>query len=149
MSTHDERIAEFHRLHSSGCFVMPNPWDVGSARALQQLGFPALATTSAGFAWTLGRTDTQATRDEVLEHLRRVVEAVDVPVNADFEGGYAVDPDGVAANVAMAVRVGVVSCWRRACCRRALTSRLSWSASNGWMSPTHTFPTGGRVVLSR
>ena len=106
MSAHDERIAEFHRLHSSGCFVMTNPWDVGSARALQQLGFPALATTSAGFAWTLGRTDTQATRDEVLEHLRRVVDGVEVPVNADFEGGYAVDPEGVAANVAQAVRTG-------------------------------------------
>lgn len=107
MSVHDERIAEFQRLHSSGCFVMPNPWDVGSARALEQLGFEALATTSAGFAWTLGRTDTQATRDEVLEHLRSVVDAVGVPVNADFEGGYAVEPEGVAANVELAVQTGV------------------------------------------
>ena len=107
MSVHDERIAEFHRLHSAGCFVMPNPWDVGSARALEQLGFKALATTSAGFAWTLGRTDTQATRDEVLEHLRSVVDAVGVPVNADFEGGYAVEPEGVAANVGLAVQTGV------------------------------------------
>jgi 2-methylisocitrate lyase-like PEP mutase family enzyme len=107
MSVHDERIAEFQRLHSAGCFVMPNPWDVGSARALEQLGFKALATTSAGFAWTLGRTDTQATRDEVLEHLRSVVDAVGVPVNADFEGGYAVEPEGVAANVELAVQTGV------------------------------------------
>ncbi|HET7735000.1 MAG TPA: isocitrate lyase/phosphoenolpyruvate mutase family protein [Nocardioidaceae bacterium] len=107
MSVHDERIAEFHRLHSAGCFVMPNPWDVGSARALEQLGFKALATTSAGFAWTLGRTDTQATRDEVLEHLRSVVDAVGVPVNADFEGGYAVEPEGVAANVTLAVQTGI------------------------------------------
>jgi len=107
MRVHDDRIAEFHRLHSSGCFVMPNPWDVGSARALEQLGFPALATTSAGFAWTLGRADTGATRDEVLEHLRRVADAVQVPVNADFEGGYAVDPDGVAANVTLAVATGI------------------------------------------
>ena len=107
MSVHDERIAEFQRLHSSGCFVMPNPWDVGSARALEQMGFKALATTSAGFAWTLGRTDTQATRDEVLEHLRSVVDAVEVPVNADFEGGYAVEPEGVAANVKLAVETGV------------------------------------------
>ena len=107
MSVHDDRIAEFRRLHSSGCFVMPNPWDVGSARALEQLGFKALATTSAGFAWTLGRTDTQATRDEVLEHLRSVVDAVGLPVNADFEGGYAVEPEGVAANVELAVQTGV------------------------------------------
>ena len=107
MNAAADRIAEFHRLHADGCFVMPNPWDVGSARALQQLGFPAVATTSAGFAWTLGRTDTQATRDEVLEHLRLVVDAVAVPVNADLEGGYAVDPGGVAVNVALAVRTGI------------------------------------------
>jgi 2-methylisocitrate lyase-like PEP mutase family enzyme len=107
MGVHEDRIAEFHRLHASGCFVMPNPWDVGSARALEQLGFEALATTSAGFAWTLGRTDTRATRDEVLDHLRLVAEAVSVPVNADFEGGYAVDPAGVAANVKLAAQTGV------------------------------------------
>jgi 2-methylisocitrate lyase-like PEP mutase family enzyme len=103
----DERIAEFHRLHASGCFVMPNPWDEGSARALEQLGFKALATTSAGMAWTLGRTDTQATLDQALEHLRRVAGAVSVPVNADFEGGYAVDPADVAENVKRAADTGV------------------------------------------
>jgi 2-methylisocitrate lyase-like PEP mutase family enzyme len=107
MSVRDDRTAEFHRLHSSGCFVMANPWDVGSARALEQMGFKALATTSAGFAWTLGRTDTQATRDEVLEHLRLVADAVSVPVNADFEGGYAVDPAEVAANVKLAAETGI------------------------------------------
>lgn len=107
MGVHEDRIAEFHRLHASGCFVMVNPWDVGSARALEQLGFEALATTSAGFAWTLGRADTRATRDEVLEHLRLVADAVRVPVNADFEGGYAVDPAGVAANVKLAAGTGV------------------------------------------
>lgn len=107
MNVHDDRIAEFHRLHSSGCFVMPNPWDAGSARALEQMGFKAVATTSAGFAWTLGHADTQATRDQVLEHLRLVVDAVSVPVNADFEGGYAVDPAHVAANVALAVETGI------------------------------------------
>ena len=107
MSTPDDRVARFHELHSQGCFVMPNPWDVGSARALQDLGFPALATTSAGFAWSLGRTDSQATLEQVLAHLRAVVEAVDVPVNADFEGGYAVEPDDVAANVGLAVATGV------------------------------------------
>ena len=107
MDLHENRIAEFHRLHSAGCFVMPNPWDVGSARALEQLGFKALATTSAGLAWTLGRRDTQASRDQVLDHLRLIAGAVGVPVNADFEGGYAVDPAGVAANVTMAVDTGI------------------------------------------
>jgi 2-methylisocitrate lyase-like PEP mutase family enzyme len=103
----DDRIAEFHRLHSSGCFVMPNPWDEGSARALELLGFKALATTSAGLAWTLGRTDTEVTRDEALDHLRTVAGAVTVPVNADFEGGYAVAPADVAANVKLATETGI------------------------------------------
>lgn len=107
MGPEDDRTDEFHRLHERGCFVMPNPWDVGSARALEGLGFPALATTSAGFAWTLGRTDTEATLDEVLVHLRSVVDAVTVPVNADFEDGYADDPDGVATNVRRAVETGI------------------------------------------
>jgi len=107
MNETDDRIAAFRSLHSSGCFVMPNPWDAGSARALEQLGFPALATTSAGFAWTLGRADTEATLDQMLEHLRSVVDAVTVPVNADFEGGYAVDPQDVATNVALAVGTGI------------------------------------------
>lgn len=107
MSEHDDRIAEFHRLHSSGCFVMPNPWDAGSARALEQLGFKALATTSAGFAWTTGRADTQVDRDQTLDHLRHIVSAVSVPVNADFEGGYAVDPADVATNVTMATDTGI------------------------------------------
>lgn len=107
MTAHDARTAEFHRLHSSGCFVMPNPWDAGSARALEGMGFPALATTSAGYAWTLGRADNGATRDEVLGHLRAVVAAVSVPVNADFEGGYATDPAGVAGNVTLAAHTGI------------------------------------------
>ena len=96
MNIPSDPIAEFHRLHSSGCFVMPNPWDVGSARALEQMGFKALATTSAGMAWTLGRADNQVTLDQALEHLRLVAAAVTVPVNADFEGGFAVDPADVA-----------------------------------------------------
>lgn len=103
----NSQVAAFHRLHASGCFVMPNPWDVGSARALEQIGFSALATTSAGLAWTLGRADTGATLDEVLAHLRAVAGAVGVPVNADFEGGYAVEPDGVAENVRKAVATGI------------------------------------------
>ena len=107
MSAQNDRVAEFHRLHSSGCFVMPNPWDVGSARVLEQLGFKALATTSAGFAWTLGRPDNQVTLDQTLEHLRAVVDAVDVPVNADFQGGFAVDPQQVNENVKLAAATGV------------------------------------------
>jgi 2-methylisocitrate lyase-like PEP mutase family enzyme len=103
----DDRIAEFQHLHSSGCFVMPNPWDAGTARALQQLGFKALATTSAGLAWTLGRTDAQVTRDQALDHLRTVAGAVTVPVNADFEGGYAVAPADVATNVKLATQTGI------------------------------------------
>ena len=104
---HDDRTADFRRLHASGCFVMPNPWDAGSARALEQLGFKALATTSAGLAWTLGRRDTHVTLEEALAHLRLVAGAVAVPVNADFEGGYAVEPDGVAANVKRAAETGI------------------------------------------
>lgn len=110
MSTHADhasRVAEFRRLHQSGCFVMPNPWDVGSARALEGLGFPALATTSAGLAWTWGTPDTEVTLDRTLAHLTAVVGAVDVPVNADFQGGYAVDPDGVHASVTQATATGV------------------------------------------
>lgn len=107
MNVHAQRVEAFRRLHASGCFVMPNPWDVGSARALEQLGFKALATTSAGFAWTLGRADNGVVLEQVLEHLRSVAGAVQVPVNADFEGGYAVEPEKVAANVALAVQTGI------------------------------------------
>ncbi len=107
MDTQESRVTEFRRLHSAGCFVMVNPWDAGSARALERLGFPALATTSAGLAWTFGRGDTQVERDLVLGHLRDIVGAVSLPVNADFERGYAVDPAGVAANVKLAAATGI------------------------------------------
>jgi 2-methylisocitrate lyase-like PEP mutase family enzyme len=107
MNTRDGRVAEFHRLHSSGTFVMPNPWDVGSACALEGLGFPALATTSAGFAWTIGRADDHVTLEDAVEHLRVVAGAVTVPVNADFQGGYAVDPEQVGVNVARAAATGI------------------------------------------
>ncbi len=102
-----DRVAEFHRLHSEGCFVMPNPWDAGTARVLEQMGFPALATTSSGMAWTMGLADNQVPLDRVLAHLRSIVEAVNVPINADFEGGYAVDPAGVAENVTLAAATGI------------------------------------------
>ena len=107
MTVQDDRVAAFHRLHTSGCFVMMNPWDAGSARALEKLGFPALATTSAGLAWTLGRPDNHVTLDEALQHLHSVAQAVEVPVNADFEGGYAVDPAQVAENVSLASATGI------------------------------------------
>ncbi|HEU5162601.1 MAG TPA: isocitrate lyase/phosphoenolpyruvate mutase family protein, partial [Thermoanaerobaculia bacterium] len=107
MRTAAERRALFHRLHESGCFVIPNPWDIGSARLLAQLGFPALATTSSGFAWTLGVPDNGATLEETLGHLRALSEAVDVPVSADFTNGFARDPEGVAANVAAAAETGI------------------------------------------
>lgn len=97
----------FRALHESGCFVLPNPWDAGSAVRLARMGFKALASTSAGFAWTLGRDDGEVTRDELLAHLRVLNAATDLPVNADFEAGFADDPDGVAANVALAVDAGV------------------------------------------
>ncbi len=103
----DPRVLRFRELHASGCFVMPNPWDPGSARALAQLGFPALATTSAGFAWSQARPDTGVDLETVLAHLSAIAGAVDVPVNADFEGGFAVAPDGVAAHVTRACATGV------------------------------------------
>ena len=106
MTQHD-KVEAFHRLHAEGCFVMPNPWDVGSAVALERMGFQALATTSAGHAWTLARLDNGVWRDEALEHLRQVAGAVDLPVNADFEHGFARDPHGVAVNVKLAAATGI------------------------------------------
>jgi 2-methylisocitrate lyase-like PEP mutase family enzyme len=102
----DKRRA-FRRLHEAGCFVLPNPWDIGSARYLQSLGFKALASTSSGFAWSVGRRDGAVSRDDVLAHLRELVSATDLPVNADFENGYASDAAGVAESVRLAVDTGV------------------------------------------
>jgi 2-methylisocitrate lyase-like PEP mutase family enzyme len=106
VTTADKR-ATFHTMHVSGCFALPNPFDVGSAKALQHLGFKALASTSAGFAWTIGKSDNRVTLDEVCDHLTALCNAVDLPVNADFEGGFAHKPEKVAANVARAVKTGV------------------------------------------
>ncbi|MGE5170485.1 MAG: isocitrate lyase/PEP mutase family protein [Rudaea sp.] len=97
----------FRALHATGCFVIPNPWDLGSARYLQSLGFKALATTSSGFAWSRGRPDNGVTRDTVLAHLREMVAATDLPINADFESGFGIDAAGVADSVRMAVETGV------------------------------------------
>jgi 2-methylisocitrate lyase-like PEP mutase family enzyme len=102
-----DRCRVFRQLHQSGCFMIPNPWDVGSARLLAQLGFPALATTSSGFAWSLGRPDNRVSLEEALVHLRAIASNVKVPVNADFEGGFATEPAAVGANVAAATATGI------------------------------------------
>jgi methylisocitrate lyase len=107
MTEPSSRIRRFHELHASGCFVIPNPWDVGSARALAALGFHALATTSAGFAWSIGRPDQGVSVDDVVAHLTVMAAAVDLPINADFEGGFAIQPEDVAANVARAAVTGI------------------------------------------
>lgn len=102
------QVEAFRKLHEAGCFVMPNPWDFGSARWLRGQGFKALATTSAGYAFTQGRADQDVPRDMMLSHLAEIVKAVpDLPVNADFENGYADTPDGVAVNVKLCIATGV------------------------------------------
>lgn len=106
----DARTHRFRELHDSGTFVLPNPWDVGSARILAALGFPALATTSAGFAATLGRTDQTITRDELLTHVESIVGAVELPVSVDAENGFADDPEGVAATVTALAAAGASGC---------------------------------------
>ena len=98
---------DFRRLHADGCFVIPNPWDLGTARVLAGLGFRALATTSAGFAWSLGRADNHVTLEDALAHLTAIAAAVDVPVNADFEGGFAVEPATIVTNVTKATETGI------------------------------------------
>jgi 2-methylisocitrate lyase-like PEP mutase family enzyme len=105
-SAQDKRIT-FRQLHETGCFAIPNPWDIGSARYLQHLGFKALATTSAGFAFSRGLPDGAIGRDEMLAHIRELVAATDLPVNADFENGYADDPNDVADSVRLCVATGV------------------------------------------
>lgn len=104
----NDAIARFRELHESGCFVLPNPWDVGTALYLQRLGFAAVATTSAGFAFSRGRPDgvLAVPRDLMLDHIRDIASATTIPVNADFQSGYADDPEGVAANVALCVATG-------------------------------------------
>ena len=101
------RRAAFRALHDDGCFTLPNPWDAGSAVRLKKLGFKALASTSAGAAWALGHSDGGLSRDQVLDHLRMLCAATDLPVNADFEAGFADSPEGVAESVTLAVETGV------------------------------------------
>jgi 2-methylisocitrate lyase-like PEP mutase family enzyme len=107
MTEFSDRCLTFHRLHERGCFVIPNPWDIGSARVLAQLGFKALATTSAGFAWSMGHADNEVTVEMTLHHLRAMSQAVDVPINADFSGGFGIAPDAVAAHVRDATLTGI------------------------------------------
>ena len=111
MSTSRPSIADkretFRKLHERGCFVIPNPWNVGTARYLQSLGFKALATTSGGHAHSQGYPDGAQSRDDVLAHFRELAAATDVPLNADFENGFADDPDGVADNVTRCIATGV------------------------------------------
>jgi 2-methylisocitrate lyase-like PEP mutase family enzyme len=107
MPTIEEKRREFRRLHESGCFAIPNPWDIGTAKYLQHLGFKAIATTSAGFAFSRGLSDGAVKRDEMLAHIRELVDAADIPVNADYENGYADDPDDVAESVKLCVATGV------------------------------------------
>jgi 2-methylisocitrate lyase-like PEP mutase family enzyme len=105
--TIDEKRRTFRSLHETGCFVIPNPWDIGTTLYLQSLGFKALATTSAGFAFSRGLRDGGVTRDAMLAHIREIVTAADVPVNADFENGYAHEPDAVAESVRLCIETGV------------------------------------------
>jgi 2-methylisocitrate lyase-like PEP mutase family enzyme len=102
-----EKRSAFRALHQQGCFILPNPWDAGSARMFQDLGFQALATTSSGFAWTIGKPDYAVTRHEVLQHLTVLSAAVDLPVNADYETGFAGEPEELAKSVTLAVKTGV------------------------------------------
>jgi 2-methylisocitrate lyase-like PEP mutase family enzyme len=109
MPSTKEHCAAMRRLHQGGCFVIPNPWDLGSARYLQSLGFKALATTSSGAAWSMGRPDNDISLGMALAHIHGIVEASDVPVNADFENGFAQDAAGVASNVALCLETGVAA----------------------------------------
>jgi 2-methylisocitrate lyase-like PEP mutase family enzyme len=107
MSATMERRKRFRAMHETGCFMLPSPWDVGTARMMQQLGFRAIATTSAGFAWSIGRPQYEITFDDVLEHLSSICEKVDLPVTADLESGFAKDPEGVGVNVDVVVDTGI------------------------------------------
>jgi 2-methylisocitrate lyase-like PEP mutase family enzyme len=107
MPTAQQKRADFRKMHQSGCFVLPNPWDAGTARMFQHLGFKALASTSTGFAWSQGRPDYSLSRDDVLGHCRTLCTASDLPINADFESGFASNEEELAESVRLAVETGV------------------------------------------
>src|SRR5881227_801219 len=106
-STQNRAASKFRTMHESGCFVLPNPWDIGTAIYLEHLGFKAIATTSAGFAFSRGKPDGGVPRDEMLAHIREIVKATALPVNADFHAGYADEPEDVAANVRLCIETAV------------------------------------------
>ena len=138
-----DRTAEFRALHESGTFVMPNPWDVGSARILASLGFPALATTSSGHAATFGRLDQHVTRDELLAHAEAVAAAVEIPLNVDAEGCFADDPGGVPRTVELIGQTGRPAArWRTTTRPPRPSSRSTWPRS-GWPRPS---PRPGRAA---
>src|ERR1700731_3663507 len=107
MKSIEQKRAEFRGLHERGCFAIPNPWDIGTAKYLQHLGFKAIATTSAGFAFSRGLPDGVVKRDDMLAHIKELADATDIPLNADYENGYADDPDDVAESVRLCVATGV------------------------------------------
>jgi len=107
MKSIEQKRAEFRKLHETGCFAIPNPWDIGTAKYLQHLGFKAIATTSAGFAFSRGLSDGAVKRDDMIAHIRELVERTDIPVNADFENGYADDPNWCAENARLCAETGV------------------------------------------
>ena len=151
MTNATDRCRAFHELHASGIFVIPNPWDVGSARALDRARLRALATTSSGFAWSVGRADNAVTLEQALEHFRAIADACRSQSNADFEGGFAVEPDEVADNVA-AARCARGSRGSRSRTRPAMrTSRCSTSGSRSSASAprgARSTPAGRRVLLT-
>jgi 2-methylisocitrate lyase-like PEP mutase family enzyme len=105
--TIEEKRSQFRQLHQSGCFALPNPWDIGTAKYLEHIGFKAIATTSAGFAFSRGVADGNVKRDDMLAHIRELVDATNLPVNADFENGYADDPNWCAENARLCAETGV------------------------------------------
>jgi 2-methylisocitrate lyase-like PEP mutase family enzyme len=109
MPTVAEKRTAFRRLHEAGCFVIPNPWDAGSARYLEHLGFQALASTSSGAAWSLGLADNRLSTEQALAHIQSLAQSTALPLNADFENGFAADPDGVGRNVRRCLQAGVAA----------------------------------------
>ena len=107
MKSIEEKRSDFQRLHQRGCFALPNPWDIGTAKYLEHMGFKAIATTSAGFAFSRGLADGLVKRDDMIAHIRELVEATDIPVNADFENGYADEPNWCAENARLCAETGV------------------------------------------
>ena len=129
-----DRLARFRELHADGIFVMPNPWDVGSAKLLASMGFEALATTSAGLAWSLGKLDMQVTRDELVSHVAAVAAATSLPLNVDSERCFPDEPGGVAETVRLLADAGAAGCRSRTSIPRPARSSRSTSRPSAWRS---------------